>query len=106
MKADELSELQKELLFHREQILEESQLKIMTVNDQANITKAKIVQHEQEQASAQIDSIISQIRNLSTDEKLQYLGTELSTQTSIVTKADIGAKAPDRSSDKSRKSKS
>src|SRR5205085_8259769 len=71
-----------------------SQLKIITVNEQANITKAKILQEEQQQANEKIDSIISQIQQISTDGKLQYLGSELITKTNIITNTNVGTKAP------------
>jgi hypothetical protein len=94
MKAKELANLQSQLQTYREQILEESQLKIMTVNEQANLIKAKIVKQEQQQTAEKIDLIIAQIQQISTDEKLQHLGSELITKTNIITNAHVGTKAP------------
>lgn len=93
MKAKELADLQKQLQYYREQILDESQLKIMAVNGQANIIKGKILEEEQYQASTKIDSIISEIRKLATDEKVQHLGSEIKTETNIITNASVGTKA-------------
>jgi uncharacterized protein YoaH (UPF0181 family) len=94
MKAQELSELQKELQIYRDQILEESQLKIMTVNEQANNMKAKILKDEQQKATEKIDSIMAQIQKMSTDDKLQHLGSEIITRTNVLTNANVGTKAP------------
>ena len=93
-KAEELSQLQKELQFYRDQILEESQLKIMTVNEQANNMKAKILKDEQQKATEKIDSVMAQIQKMSTDDKLQHLGSEIITKTNVLTNANVGTKAP------------
>jgi len=65
----------------------------MTVNEQANLIKAKIVKEEQQQTAEKIDLIIAQIQQISTDEKLQHLGSELITKTNIITNAHVGTKA-------------
>ncbi|CAF3451925.1 unnamed protein product [Rotaria sp. Silwood1] len=94
IKAKELTDLQKQLQISREQIIEKSQFKIVKVNEQANIVKAKIVQEEQYYAAEKIDSIMSQIYKISTDEKLQHLGSEIVTKTKVTTEAKFGTKAP------------
>lgn len=66
----------------------------MNVNEQANLTKEKILREEQEQASEKIHLIIGQIQKLSNDEKSQYLGSELITKTNIITNSNVGTKAP------------
>jgi hypothetical protein len=66
----------------------------MTVNDQANQIKKKILQEEQNRASEKIDSIISEIRKISTDEKGQHLGSETIRETNIKTNVHVGTKAP------------
>ncbi len=97
IKAKDLSDLQNQLQIYREQILGESQLKIMTVNEQANIAKAKILRDEQQQAEEKINSIINQIQQITTDEKLQHLESELITKTNIITNANVGTKPPGQS---------
>jgi len=94
MRAKELTQLQEELQNCREQILQASQMKIMTVNEQANIIKSKIVQEEQRQASMKIDAVNVQLQNLSTDETFQQLGSELLTKTNVIINANVGTKAP------------
>ncbi|CAF2457417.1 unnamed protein product [Rotaria sp. Silwood2] len=94
MKAKELTTLQKRLQTCRDQIIEKSQFKLIRVNEQANIIKAKIVQEEQHYSEEKIDSIMSQIYRISTDEKLQHLGSEIVTKTNVTTQAKFGTKAP------------
>jgi DNA polymerase III gamma/tau subunit len=93
MKAKELTQLQQELQECREQIMQLSQMKIMTVNEQANIIKSKIVKEEQQQASMKIDAVNVQLQNLSTDDTFQQLGSEIMTQTNVTTKVNAGTKA-------------
>jgi hypothetical protein len=93
MKARDFTELQNELQDFREQILHISQMKIMTVNEQANIMKSKIVKEEQQQASSKIDAVNVQLHSLSTDETFQKLGSEMITKTSITTNTNVGTKA-------------
>jgi len=94
IKAQELSQLQNQLQLYRDQILEESQLKIMTVNEQANHIKAQILKDEQQKATEKIDSIMEQIQKISSDDKLQHLGSEILTKTHIITNANFGSKPP------------
>ncbi|CAF0765355.1 unnamed protein product [Rotaria sordida] len=94
MKTKELIDLQDQLEIYREHIIERSQSKIIKVNEQANIIKTKIVQEEQHYAAEKLDSIMSQIYKISTDEKLQHLGSEIITKTNVITKAKFGTKAP------------
>jgi len=68
-------------------------MKIMTVNEQANIIKSKIVKEEQQQASMKIDVVNVQLQNLSTDETFQQLGSEIMTKTNVITNANVGRKA-------------
>ena len=93
IKAQDLAELQKQLEAHREGIFEESQLKILTVNDQANSAKAKILQNEQDKATRKIDSTMTQLNQLFADEKVQHLGNESITRTQIISHANVGTKA-------------
>ncbi|UJR23907.1 hypothetical protein I4U23_026879 [Adineta vaga] len=93
MKAKELADLQKQLENYREEILEESHLKIMTVNDQANVIKTKILHEEQQQASTRMGSLVSQIQKLSTEDKVHQLGSEIKTATNIITNATVGTKS-------------
>lgn len=93
MKAKDLTQLQEELQNCREQIMQVSQMKIMTVNEQANIIKSKIVKEEQQQASMKIDVVNVQLQNLSTDETFQQLGSEIMTKTNVITNANVGRKA-------------
>ena len=93
MKAKELSQLQEELQDCREQIMQVSKTKIMTVNEQANITKSKVVRDEQQQATMKIDAINLQLQNLPNDETFQQLGTELITKTNVITNVNVGTKA-------------
>jgi len=93
MKAKDLLNLQNQLQNYRDQILEESQLKLMTVNEQANRIKTKIVKDEQQQTEEKIDLIIAQIQKISTDAKFQHLGSELITKTNITTNSNVGTKA-------------
>ena len=94
IKARELKQLQEELQDSREQIMQVSQMKIMTVNEQANIIKSKIVKEEQQQASMKMDAVNIQLQNLTTDETFQQLGTEIMTKTNVITNSNVGTKAP------------
>jgi hypothetical protein len=94
IKGKDLSDLQNQLQIYRDQILEESQEKIRTVNQQANSIKAKILYDEQRQAGDKIDLIIDQLQQISHDDKLQHLGSESITKTYITTNANFGSKAP------------
>ena len=93
MKARDFTDLQNELQDCREQILHISQMKIMSVNDQANIMKSKIVKEEQQQATSKIDAINVQLQSLSTDQDFQQLGSEMVTKTSVTTSTNVGRKA-------------
>jgi hypothetical protein len=94
IKANDLTDLQNQLQIYREQILEESQRKIMTINQQANSIKAKILHDEQRQAGDKIDLIIGQLQQISHDDKLQHLSSEFITRTNIITNANFGSKVP------------
>lgn len=94
MKAKELAQLQEELHDCRERIIQVSQLKIMYVNEQANIAKAQIVKEEQGQASMKIDAINTHLHNLPEDETFQQLGSEIVTKTNVTVSATVGSKAP------------
>jgi hypothetical protein len=72
----------------------------MIVNEQANLTKAKILKEEQHQATEKIDSIIAQIQQISNNEKLQHLGSEVITKTNITTNSNVGTKPPGQIPDK------
>ena len=63
------------------------------VNEQANTVKARIVKEEQQQTQGKIDSIITQIQQIITNEKLQHLGSETTTKTNVTRNANIGTKA-------------
>jgi hypothetical protein len=93
MKAKELAQLQEELQVCREQIMQVSQFKIKTVNEQANILKSDIVREEQQQASMKIDAINIQLQNLTTDDTFQLLGSEIMTKTNVITNTNVGTKA-------------
>lgn len=93
MKAKELAQLQEELQDCREQIMQVSQTKIKTVNEQANIIKSNIVKGEQQQASMKLDTINVQLQNLITDDTFQLLGSEIMTKTNVITSTNIGTKA-------------
>lgn len=93
IRAKELIQLQEELQNGREQIMKVSQMKIMTVNEQANMIKSKIVKEEQQQASMKIDAVNVQLQSLSTDETFQQLGSEIITKTNVITNANVGTKA-------------
>jgi hypothetical protein len=97
MKVKYFTELQNELQESREQIIQTSQVKIMKVNEQANIIKSKIVKEEQQQASTKIDAINAQLQSLSTDETFQQLGSEITTETNVTTNTNMGTKAPGQS---------
>lgn len=90
IKAQDLTELQKQLEAHRKAIFEESQLKILTVNDQANSAKAKILRDEQDKATEKIDSIMTQLNQLFADDKLNRLGNHSITRTQIISHANVG----------------
>jgi hypothetical protein len=96
-KAKDLSQIHKELQTYRERIMEESQLKIVRVNEQANSVKTKISREEQQQAAEKIDSIIDQLQKISADEKHQHLGSEILTKTNVTTNANVGTKASGQS---------
>lgn len=92
MKAEDLKHLQDELQDCREQIMQVSQKKIMTVNEQANTMKSQIVNEEQQQATMKISAVNIQLQNLTNDQTFQYLGTEIKTQTNVTTNANVGSK--------------
>ncbi|UJR24882.1 hypothetical protein I4U23_006250 [Adineta vaga] len=92
IKARELSQLQDELQDYREQIMRDSQMKIMSVNEQANVIKSKIVKEEQQEASMKIDTINEQLQNLITDSTFQQLDSEIISKTNIIINANVGAK--------------
>ena len=93
MKAKDLAELQEELQEFREQIIRVSQTKIMTVNEQANIIKSKIVSEERQQASLKIEAINAQLQTLPDDETFQQFGSELMTKINVTTSTNVGTKA-------------
>ena len=94
IKVREMAQLQDELQQGREQILQVSQMKIMSVNEQANIAKSKVVKDEQQQASLKINSINLQLQNLTKDKTFQQLGTESKTRTSLMASSHVGSKLP------------
>ena len=96
-KAKELAQLQVELQDSREQIMQVSHMKIMTVNEQANIIKSKVVKEEQQQASMKIDAINQQLQSLPMDETFQQLGSEIMTKTNVITNTNVGTKAAGQS---------
>ena len=93
IRAKEIARLQEELQDCREQILQVSQVKIKSVNEQANIAKSKVVKEEQQQASMKIEAINVQLQHLTTDRTFQQLGTESTSRTSITASSHVGAKA-------------
>jgi len=97
MKAKELTELQEELQHSREEIMQVSQIKIMTVNEQANIMKSKIVKDQQQLASMEMDAVNLQLQELITDDTYQQLGSEIMTKTNVITNANVGTKAAGQS---------
>ena len=92
-KLKELSHLQSELQASREHILQASQSKIMSVNEQANMAKSKIVKEEQQKASVKINSIHTQLQNLTTDKTFQQLDSEISTKSNVTATINIGSKS-------------
>ena len=94
IRAKEIGRLQDELQTCREQILQISQAKIMSVNEQANIAKSKVVKDEQQQASMKIEAINVQLQHLTTDRTFQQLGTESTSRTSVTASNRVGSKAP------------
>ena len=92
-KAKKLAELQKELERYREKIFQISQVKLSTVNEQANSIKGKILREEQQIASRKIDSTMSQLMQIFNDEKAHHLGSESITRTQILSTANVGTKA-------------
>ena len=92
-RVEEIARLQTELEDSREHILRDSQMKIMSVNDQANIAKSRIVHDEQQNASMKIDKINVQLENLRKDRTFQHFGTESSSRTSVAASSHVGEKA-------------
>lgn len=93
-KAKSLVELQEELKKCREEIFDDSQKKVRHVNEQAQRVKQEILVEEQSNAEAKIQEILMKIQRVSIDEKLQHVGSETLTETSVTTQADVGTKAP------------
>ncbi|CAF1629693.1 unnamed protein product [Adineta ricciae] len=96
MKAKDLAQLQEELDDCREQIMQASQLKIMSVNEQANMIKSKIVREEQQQATMEIDTVNMQLQNLITDSNFQNLDSEIVTKTNVIVNANTRTKPTDQ----------
>lgn len=96
MKVKDLSQMQEELNQCREQILKVSQMKIMLVNEQANVAKSRVMKEEQQQASMKLNSINLQLKNLSKDKNFQQLGAESKSRTSLLVSSHVGTKLPDQ----------
>ena len=93
-KSRELARLQEALRRYQTQISKLSQITITTVNEQAKLTKARIVQDEQANTELIIADLVAEMQSFSTNHSLQHLGSETRTNINLTIQANVGTKAP------------
>ena len=89
-RAMQLNNIQQNLQRRREEIGEESQLKLRSLTEQANSLKAQIMAQEENKASQQMETIIEQINTMNRDPQLQQLGTTNRTNIQLTIEETVG----------------
>lgn len=93
--SKQLADWQKDLAKYQKQIFDQSQRKIAQVNEKAYEIKQQILIEEQTRAASNTQVLFTEINSLSTQEGLQSLGSEKTTEMNLLIKANVGTRLSD-----------
>jgi hypothetical protein len=90
----ELAELQKELLDYQKRIIQVSQQRTRSLNEEANRIKLIIIQQEEAFETEQTDKVFTAMYDISRKDAAQHLGSESKTELNLRIQANVGVMAP------------
>lgn len=90
-RAKRLAIIQEQLQQQRLQIFNQSEIKIRSLNQQANSIKSNIMQQEEKKAAEKINAIVDEINTISTESAFQNIGAQVITNISVDVVETVGS---------------
>jgi hypothetical protein len=88
----ELARLHEKLEQSKKKINAVLQKKLALVNQQVELAKSEIFREEQERQTEEADNIVSGVKDISRQNKMQHIGTEANTDIHLKIRANAGSK--------------